>query len=656
MSVPRYDTGATVLGNKIYVFGGNDNSGNPQSALEVYDPAADQWTPLPPMSVPRSRLVIGTVGNTIYAIGGSDTSGPLGTVEAFDGSSWTPRANMPTSRFASGAGVINNQIHVFGGATIPLGGATIPHEVSTDEVYDPTADTWSTAPSMPTARFGLGSAVANNHLYAIGGLLGGIATVDHLFVYQITATNQPTFYAASSADGTPLPDWLHIDHTSGILSGIPPTESHDNHIKLTAQNAGGIGSAFLTFSVQSVASSGLEIVSSTSATGKVGVSFGPNGAGFHVLAENATSSAKYSAGGLPPGLTINQDTGLIFGTPMSAGNFAVSLGVTDVDAPKANSILQLTIISDSTPIITSSDTAVLSPGQFFSRTLTADLPAAFSYIGTDGIEHAEASFAGLPPGLMFDGINKISGTYSPGTSAPNSNRIKTSPTTGHIRPNAITIRPPRLCQIVARRAAGAGAGTGTVNRLGATNSAGGTGTSPLNLFERPAPTINNVPVGITAEATGPNGAVVTFLSPSATDIDGNNVSVNCNPPSGSTFPLGKTTVTCTATDSAGASGVVTFDVTVVDTTPPVITVPPNITVAKAKKIPKKQPQGAQVSFSVSATDIVDGAVTATPDHASGSFFPLGVTTVTVNATDSHGNQAVTKTFTVSVVNKIKKRK
>jgi hypothetical protein len=38
--------------------------------------------------------------------------------------------------------------------------------------------------------------------------------------------------------------------------------------------------------------------------------------------------------------------------------------------------------------------------------------------------------------------------------------------------------------------------------------------------------------------------------------------VTCTPASGSTFPLGATTVTCSATDTAGNTGSSTFTVTV----------------------------------------------------------------------------------------------
>src|SRR5690606_1934517 len=47
--------------------------------------------------------------------------------------------------------------------------------------------------------------------------------------------------------------------------------------------------------------------------------------------------------------------------------------------------------------------------------------------------------------------------------------------------------------------------------------------------------------------------------------------VTCSPASGSTFPIGTTTVTCSTTDACGNAETCTFDVTVVDVTDPSIT-------------------------------------------------------------------------------------
>src|SRR5215207_4808703 len=137
------------------------------------------------------------------------------------------------------------------------------------------------------------------------------------------------------------------------------------------------------------------------------------------------------------------------------------------------------------------------------------------------------------------------------------------------------------------------------------------------------PPIITVPEDIVVEATGPEGAKVNFTV-SATDVvdgkatlDRNNmliqdnvggsITIVCDPPSGSTFPIGETVVQCAATDEAGNTATASFTVTVQDTTPPIITVPEDIVVEATG------PEGAKVNFTVSATDIVDGKATLEED-------------------------------------------
>ena len=148
---------------------------------------------------------------------------------------------------------------------------------------------------------------------------------------------------------------------------------------------------------------------------------------------------------------------------------------------------------------------------------------------------------------------------------------------------------------------------------------------------------------VVAEATGPSGAVVTFTPPTATDDDPPNPVVTCLPASGATFALGDTTVTCSATDNGGNTGTSTFQVTVEDTTAPVVAVHAGMVVEATG------PSGATVTFTAPpATDLVgplSPAVTCLP--ASGATFALGDTTVTCSATDNGGNTG-TSTFKVTV--------
>jgi hypothetical protein len=80
---------------------------------------------------------------------------------------------------------------------------------------------------------------------------------------------------------------------------------------------------------------------------------------------------------------------------------------------------------------------------------------------------------------------------------------------------------------------------------------------------------------------------------------------------------------------------------VLDTTPPVITTPSDMTVIATSTA------GAVVNFTVTATDGVDGTVPVTCTPPSGSTFAPGKTTVNCSASDAAGNPA-SKSFTVWV--------
>lgn len=71
---------------------------------------------------------------------------------------------------------------------------------------------------------------------------------------------------------------------------------------------------------------------------------------------------------------------------------------------------------------------------------------------------------------------------------------------------------------------------------------------------------SNIVTTATASCPIAAGSVVTFPDPIVTDPCP--ATVTCNPPSGSTFPVGTTTVTCTATDTGGNIASCSFTVTV----------------------------------------------------------------------------------------------
>ena len=101
--------------------------------------------------------------------------------------------------------------------------------------------------------------------------------------------------------------------------------------------------------------------------------------------------------------------------------------------------------------------------------------------------------------------------------------------------------------------------TGVTFTCSATSTGGTDSQSVTIKVDQTAPTLS-CPGAQQAPATSPSGAVVTF-SVTATDNHGP-VSPSCTPSSGSTFPLGSTPVSCTATDGAGLQNSCSFSVTV----------------------------------------------------------------------------------------------
>lgn len=157
-----------------------------------------------------------------------------------------------------------------------------------------------------------------------------------------------------------------------------------------------------------------------------------------------------------------------------------------------------------------------------------------------------------------------------------------------------------------------------------------------------APVPVDCPTDITVAPTLTNcEAIVSWTEPSFTDCPPVNVTSTHEP--GDTFPLGTTTVIYIAIDPFGNDTTCTFDVIVADTEDPVVMCPADITVNSLAK-----DCGAFVNWPApSAMDNCDMNVTIDQNPPIGTFFPVGTTTVTVNATDDSGNVG-TCTFSVIV--------
>ena len=153
-----------------------------------------------------------------------------------------------------------------------------------------------------------------------------------------------------------------------------------------------------------------------------------------------------------------------------------------------------------------------------------------------------------------------------------------------------------------------------------------------------------IPKDMQVEASEAAGAKVTF-DVSAVDNRDGPLTPKCTPGSGSVFPIGNTTVTCTAKDSAGNPVEGNFIVKVRDTTAPELEVPRSPVEEEATSS-----LGTSVNYNdkVNAEDAVDASPKIECTPLSDKVFKIGDTKVTCTATDAAQNKAPEKEFIVTV--------
>jgi microsomal dipeptidase-like Zn-dependent dipeptidase len=137
------------------------------------------------------------------------------------------------------------------------------------------------------------------------------------------------------------------------------------------------------------------------------------------------------------------------------------------------------------------------------------------------------------------------------------------------------------------------------------------------------------PTPLTVECTGSRSAVATF-SAQASDVCAGTLTPSC-PTSGNSFPLGTTSVSCSATDPSNNTGSCTSSVTVRDTTPPSISCPAPSTLECTGS------NGAHATVTATGSDVCWGTLSPTCSNAgANAFYPLGTTSIQCSESDGSG--------------------
>jgi len=357
--------------------------------------------------------VVGTVGTPISTITVAGTNPPL-TPNSFTASGLPPGLSIN-----SGTGVISGTPTTSGDYSVTLGASNSSGAGSLQVLMRVHATAATTLTSANTA----------------GGTVGQVFST-----YNIsTSGNGPiTSYTVSS--GT-LPGGLSLNSSTGAITGTP-TNSGVFTVSLGATNSGGLtGTLSVTFTIQpnTVPTVTTSPAMTASPTANVVGTVGSAISTINVNGNNLPlTTGSYTASGLPPGLSIDANTGAITGTPTTSGDYTATLGVSNSFGPGTVSYV-MRVNATGAPTISSANTASGTKG----------IAATQYTITTDGSNGPIASYAasGLPAGLTVNtstgaisGTPTTSGVFSVTVSALNTGSVTGSKTvTFTIQPNATPV-------------------------------------------------------------------------------------------------------------------------------------------------------------------------------------------------------------------------
>lgn len=168
-----HHAGLAYMDGQLFLIGGYSGaSGEPLAEVRILDLASAEWRRGVPMPSARGALAVAVLDGRIHAVGGRDGSKSVSAHEIYDPASdqWTEAAAIASPRNHHAAAVLNGRLFVFGGRDEETA------EMTATEVYNAETDRWDSAPPMPTGRSGIAAAAIEGKAIVFGGETFGANT------------------------------------------------------------------------------------------------------------------------------------------------------------------------------------------------------------------------------------------------------------------------------------------------------------------------------------------------------------------------------------------------------------------------------------------------------------------------------------------------